>query len=107
MSLNQLPGLHDALVERIVVDWLSGLCQVQLTLMGSPERVETLSAANIKAIRVTRDFEWGPSESINRCEFQQSSTGGQLFIEMQSGDTIEISCTHVELQEREVTDGKA
>jgi hypothetical protein len=84
-----LPNLHDAVLERIAIDWERGLVTIDVTRVpGGPTR---LVCADFEAFEVSRLQEWGPSVYVNAAEIRAADDGRtRLWIEMQSGDVISI-----------------
>jgi hypothetical protein len=82
-------GLH--------VDWEAGTATVEF----DPVDLEpvTLQASGLRLLRVPRENPWGPSASVNTAELRTSEDGRglRLWIEMQSGDEIELDADAVEL----------
>jgi hypothetical protein len=94
-----LPNLHDAVLERIEVDWERGLMTLGVTRVpGGPARIVCHA---IEEFEMTRRQEWGPSAFVNDAEVCRIGPGrAKLWIEMQSGDTISVLATRVDVELR-------
>ena len=83
----ELPNLHDAVLERIELRWEDGLATIEVTLV--PGGPYVITASGIRSFRMTRLQEWGPSVFIHGAKVRaEDEHGSVLEIEMQSGDTI-------------------
>jgi len=82
-ELERLP-LHDATLCSIEVLWREGRCRFHLELASGNHVLELVG---ITRVEVPHEAPWGPSVSVNRL----TSQNGIVAVEMQSGDTIQVS----------------
>jgi hypothetical protein len=88
-----LPNLHDAVLERVVIDWDRVIARIELTRVpGGPTVLELPGLVDFK---MTRQQEWGPSVFVNAAEVHASHGKVVLSIEMQSGDVIAVAAQSV------------
>jgi hypothetical protein len=87
-GINTLP-LHDATLESIELVWKEAQCRVVVTLESG---THLLTFGGVTKVSIPRDEPWGSSISVNEASFER----GVATIEMQSGDTIEITAQEVE-----------
>ena len=89
MVAPSIPNLHDAVLERVVVDWPAGTGSIECGTAADTRTV--LVVRHIRTARVDKREPWGPSQSVNSVYVDESSAGEvALYIEMQSGDDILI-----------------
>ncbi len=82
--------MHDWTLTAIHFDWTAGCVTIELKNQSSKK--VAVVADGVSTLVVPRLQEWGPSSSVNELRGPSDITGGKhLFIEMQSGDVIEIS----------------
>jgi hypothetical protein len=87
-ELEKLP-LHDATLKSVEVLWAEARCLVSLKLATGNH---VLEFRGITRVEIPREAPWGQSASVNGVSVQ----GGVVAIEMQSGDTIEVSANEAE-----------
>lgn len=81
--------LHDAFLDRLVVDWGHATGSIELEI--DEGIVRSLRFSGLSYLTIPRQEPWGPSSWINAVEGPKGVDNGvQLRIEMQSGDVIEI-----------------
>jgi hypothetical protein len=83
-----LRNLHDAVLERVVIDWDQAIARVELTRV--PGGSTVLELRGLVEFKMTRRQEWGPSVFVNAADVRASDGEVVLTIEMQSGDRITI-----------------
>jgi hypothetical protein len=103
MATPALPNLHDAVLERLVLDWSTGMVSVDLhPVPGDPI---VLTAFGVRELHVDRWEPWGPSAFVNSAELHEAGPGQiRLRLEMQSGDPILIVAEEFELTPAESAD---
>jgi hypothetical protein len=90
--------VHDWSLRTITVDWEARTATLHLR---ASSRDAAIVARGLHALHVPMAFEWGPSVSINRVEGPIETAGrGILWIEMQTGDTIELVADRFEMPEQ-------
>jgi hypothetical protein len=89
MATPTLPNLHDAVLERLHVDWSAATVAVELhPVPGDPI---VLTAYGVRELRLDRWEPWGPSAFVNSAEVYESAPGQtRLRLEMQTGDAVLI-----------------
>jgi hypothetical protein len=98
MASPSIPNLHDAILERVVVDWPAGTASIECST--APDGRTVLVVQHIRQVRIDKRQPWGPSQSINSVYVDESSTGEvALYIEVQSGDDILIVGRALEVQD--------
>jgi hypothetical protein len=99
MSTGQeLPNLHDAVLERIELRWEDGLATIEVTLV--PGGPFVITASGIRSFSMSRVHEWGPSVFINDAKLRAEGEHGNILeIEMQSGDTITLAADRLTVAE--------
>jgi len=91
--MDPLKKLHDATLTEVHLDWEKG----ELHLQVEPSQIYTttplirLVVTDLKNFVYPRKLPWGPSVSINTVSVKNDQGDTTLFIEMQSGDVIEIA----------------
>jgi hypothetical protein len=99
----KLPNLHDAILERVLVDWTARTASVECGT-GADTRL-LLVAHEIREVRCDKREPWGPSDSINSVYVDDSTESEMaLYIEMQSGDDILIVGRKLEVREDQQRD---
>ena len=96
MTRSPLPNLHDAVLQRVVVDWPPGTAAVECATAADERTV--LVIRGLRQVRVDQREPWGASDSINTVYVDEP--GGSevaLYIEVQSGDDILIVGEAVEV----------
>jgi hypothetical protein len=90
----ELPNLHDAVLERIELNWEAGEITIDLTRVpGGPLR---LTGSGVLAFSVSRRQEWGPSIYINDAYLGRIGEDQiVLELEIQSGDTLSLTAARV------------
>lgn len=89
MSATNLPNLHDAVLERVAVDWERASVAIDLTRV--PGGATRLLLAGLVSLRLSHREEWGPSAYVNEVRLDELADGRfELRIEMQSGDPITV-----------------
>jgi hypothetical protein len=98
MTGRPIPNLHDAILERVAVDWRAGAAFVEC---GTALDARTILVVdNVREVRVDRREPWGPSESINSVYVDDAKDSEvALYIEMQSGDDIFIVGAALEVRD--------
>jgi len=82
--------LHDATLVSIEVDWATKTTIA--TFRMHPSRIVHLVASDARCVLVPHDEPWGPSASVNEVrQIGKATGGGEIEIEMQSGDVIRIN----------------
>ena len=90
-ALPAIPDLHDAVLERITVDWSRKLVRIIVTAV--PGGLVMISAKGFRAIDVPRREPWGASDFVNGVVVNELEDSGiSIVVEMQSGDRIELIC---------------
>jgi hypothetical protein len=90
--------LHDAVLDRIVVDWEAGTATLSLDSCEDQSRQFAIKAEGLRALLLPRREPWGQGgvTSVNDMRQRPTSDGGtHLDIEMQSGDRIEIEARQI------------
>lgn len=89
MTGSSIPNLHDAILERVLVDWPAGTASVEC---GTASEARTILVVDhVREVRVDKREPWGRSVSINTVYVDDSKDSEvALYIEMQSGDDILI-----------------
>jgi hypothetical protein len=87
-ELEKLP-LHDATLKSVEVLWGEARCRLFLELAAGSHLLEF---RGVTRVEIPQEAPWGPSVSVNGISVQ----GGVAAIEMQSGDTIEVSASEAE-----------
>jgi hypothetical protein len=77
--------LHDATLMYFDLAWESGEVTFHLRTANHP-RVE-LRVVDVTALTATRQFEWGPSASVNTVTISTD----MVVLEMQSGDVLTVT----------------
>jgi hypothetical protein len=88
-EFSSLP-LHDALLWSVELLWEQKLCRLHLAAFaqkGEAASPHLLEFQQVTALKVPHEESWGPSSSVNSV----SHSFGSFQVEMQSGDTIEIT----------------
>lgn len=86
-------GLHDASLLSIELDWAAGVASLRLRRGPGPLGVLCLQCEGVKMLEVPRSHPWGPSVAVNEVTWLPASRGGgELQIEVQSGDVIRVVC---------------
>ena len=94
----EIPNLHDAILERVTVDWPRRTARIECTRV--PEGDLHIVLSGISEVRIDRRDPWGPSDSINSVYVNRSGPSGvALYIEMQSGDPILVLGDGLDVQE--------
>ena len=78
-------SLHDATLVRLELAWEAGEVTFHLRTFNNPGL--RLTVEEVTALAATRNFEWGPSESVNTVTVSDEA----VVVEMQSGDTITVT----------------
>lgn len=81
--------LHDALLESITLLWKQKICRLHLEAFAVPGKSASphlLEFQGVELVNAPLNDSWGPSYSVNSA----THTSGKFFIEMQSGDIIEV-----------------
>jgi hypothetical protein len=100
MATPTLPNLHDAVLERLQVDWSAATVTVELHPV--PGEPIVLTAYGVRELRVDHWEPWGPSAFVNSTEIHEAAAGHlRLRLEMQSGDNILIVAEQFELTQPE------
>ncbi len=93
--MNTVPRLHDATLETHTLHWEEGAVRIRLSTGINGTGIVTLEAVGVVSLVCPRALPWGPSDSVNEVQKQQTSDGQFISIEMQSGDVFEIRCREV------------
>lgn len=80
-----LSSLHDATLLSLELAWEVG--EVTFHLRTSSNPGFQLRVVEVTAVTATRNFEWGPSASVNTVTVAHDA----VVVEMQSGDTITVT----------------
>jgi hypothetical protein len=80
--------LHDMTLEEIDFRWDAGSAAIRFRRHEPPCRLLTFTG--VTSLKVSREFPWGPSRSVN--SIRTSSESG-FEIQMQSGDMISVAAT--------------
>jgi hypothetical protein len=93
--------MHDWTLLRIHLDWSSGL--VIVTFRNSLSREVELVGNGLVDIQVPKKEPWGRSVSVNEVRGPEMLKGEMqtVAIEMQSGDTIQITARSIVMPEEE------
>ncbi len=81
----EFPYFHDLTLKEVIIDWRLKTIRM-LTTKSASEPVE-IGASRFSQFQCSYLESWGPSRSIYRCTLESK----QMVLEMQSGDTIEIT----------------
>jgi hypothetical protein len=87
--------LHDWIFVSFDLNWVIG--EARIIVRDPTSRNLCITAGSVRAIRMSRMFDWGPSSSI--LSFRQSKSEGEVVLarmDIQSGDFLEIECSSVE-----------
>jgi hypothetical protein len=96
MATPKLPNLHDAVLERLHVDWSAATVTVELHPV--PGEPIVLTAYGVREVRVERWEPWGPSAFVNSAEIHEAAPGHvRLRLEMQTGDPVLIVAEQFDL----------
>jgi hypothetical protein len=97
-KMRGLRDLHDATLTRIQLDWVAGDFAASF-IVGADQPEIQIIGKGIKSFTYTRDFPWGRSVSVNKCQIETGDVGVEtiLTIEMQSGDELVAKGEHFEL----------
>jgi hypothetical protein len=91
--------LHDATLVAVTADWASGETRIRVRLSEEAARGAEIHICGSSLLRYSRRQPWGPSVSINEVRLSSIEGGRKrLEIEIQSGDTIEVEGSTVEIQ---------
>ena len=90
--------LHDAVLNSISLDWKEGSLKLSICPVSVDRHFVQLVASGIRDLQITREFSWGPSNSINECAFLGEESLQRGRVEIQSGDTIEFLCESWKLE---------
>lgn len=96
MGVPELPELHDAVLNRLLIEWESGTATIALVAVGDGEGQElVLAATGLCEVELERRHPWGPSVHINSARFDsvEGSDEVTLSVEVQSGDQIRVTAT--------------
>lgn len=94
-------NFHDATLSRMCFDWENGILSIDahVFLNGLKENAKSVSLVwtGVRQMTVSHKFPWGKSQSINtfRCD-----NGFKYYIEMQSGDMIEIEAESFQIHHK-------
>jgi hypothetical protein len=93
-----LPDLHDAVFERIDVDWEAATVTLHFTAV--PGGPVILIARGYRELRVSHREPWGPSVWVNTAELTSDDADAPvtLHVEMQSGDPIDIVADQLDIE---------
>jgi hypothetical protein len=95
-----LPNLHDAILERIEIDWEAAIATLHLSPVGDrlPPTL-ALVFRGLREVQVPRYEPWGPSIYVNDTEYEDGSDEHDLTLrlEMQSGDEIRLRAASLEI----------
>jgi hypothetical protein len=88
--------MHDWVFAKASIDWERAVARLEFNWDG---KLKVVRAVGFSGIHLPRQLPWGPSASVNRCDGPTRRQGGEygLAIEMQSGDTIEITARQFEM----------
>lgn len=86
-EMNQFRDLHDATLTQIFLDWASGDFSADF-IVGADQQKIRIIGAGINSFSYSRDFPWGRSVSVNKCQIETKDIGVILTIQMQSGDEL-------------------
>jgi hypothetical protein len=94
-----IPNLHDAVLERIEIDWESATATLRLVLVGDPSQGLSLVFGGLREAHVPHEQPWGPSVFVNALEYVVGRERGDLAvrIQMQSGDDITLRAASLEI----------
>jgi hypothetical protein len=87
-EFSSLP-LHDAMLQSIELLWEKKLCRFRLHAFVQKGKLASpylLEFQDVTALKVPHEELWGSSFYVNSASY----LSGNFYIEMQSGDTIEI-----------------
>jgi hypothetical protein len=98
MPTPEIPNLHDATLERVIVDWTARSASIHCATVSRGPVV--LLVSGISEVRIDCRQPWGPSVSINQTYVDDSNQPEvALYVEMQSGDPIFVLGKGLEVQE--------
>jgi len=93
---SSLPNLHDAILQRVSVDWAEAVATIELER--NPGVAVVLTAPGLCEFSLTHRQEWGPSVSVNGVDLQTDEDGKiSMTIEMRSGDNIRLVAARLEV----------
>ena len=81
---------HDAMLHTLQLDWSKKVltCLVEPV---SPERLlMDVAFENVRHVKIDALHPWGASRAINQLDMKSTPEGNVYFMEIQSGDVIEI-----------------
>ncbi len=81
----EFPYFHDLPLNEVIIDWR--LKSIRLLITNQASAPIEIGAARFSQFQCSYVESWGPSRSIYRCTLESK----QMVLEMQSGDTIEIT----------------
>lgn len=90
--------LHDATLTRIEVDWASGELRCTCNVQVEGRKTVLILAEGLKMLKCPRLYPWGTSVSVNEIRTEKGENGTLLSIEMQSGDTIEVTAERISIE---------
>ena len=93
--MSTIPRLHDSTLETCTIFWEEGVVTVRLSTGINGTGVVLVKASGVVNFLCPRRSPWGPSDSVNEVRVQKSPEGSRLEIEMQSGDTLTITCDDI------------
>ena len=89
----ELPfDFHDAVIDRLAVDWATDTCVLHVRLVGDAGGVAvSLTWHGVLDLHMSRKAEWGPSQSILSLRDLDSQT---THLDLQSGDSLVIRASN-------------
>ena len=96
MATPTLPNVHDAVLQRVSVDWPAATVAVELhPVPGDPL---VITAYGVRELHVNRWEPWGPSAFVNNAEVHEAAAGQvRLRLAMQSGDQVLVVAEEFDL----------
>lgn len=94
-------GLHDAVLERVRVDWVNGVVELELSAVVPRRERVVLRAEGLSELVCPRRQPWGRGDHVfyvNDVRVEQPEGSGALRVEIElgSGDVIVIAARSVE-----------
>jgi hypothetical protein len=82
--------LHDGILKSIVLEWSTGIVEVQLVLSGEAPNALIIRAEGLRRFDCPREQPWGESIHVNSAELACDLPSVELRLEMQSGDVVRV-----------------
>lgn len=93
--MDMLKKFHDATLDCLVFQWEARVLELTLRLVGTGSSV-IFRLREVSKFLVPSEAPWGNSASVNSIKCEAYGERTRVFIEIQSGDVIEIICDELE-----------